>query len=415
MFGFFSLLSLAGLWSAATPTVDIENLEATVRHPSFNQTISRVEGMVWDNKVQSIAKRHGLSVVNVTWEDTGRSKGSSMGPNISDMTIGVRDQNNKLHPMPVFRFNNFNDKTADIRADQFYVRTGNEQGQELSPTALTDLLDNVKEYLHNPKGFKNPDDSLLSSRDTHFLVSAQACFLPIPKEGEATFTPVLYNYQSYSGNPAVMTIVATREGTSIQVVENDSGYMSEVLYFNEKGERAPFTATRLTDFKKQGGDAVTPGHAAKDDAGLNVVLVIQVPLKHKSRQRFQESVKSGAPKAVFSVAEPSTAPKKERSDVEVAVIGHGATEGPFKELNQRFIERDERFPIRVTAQFYKATSNGIVSDADVKELRAQIDKVYATGDYVGSLVTDGITNRPTEMDQANGIWARPIWQWHKAL
>ena len=49
-----------------------------------------------------------------------------------------------------------------------------------------------------------------------------------------------------------MTIVATREGTSIQVVENDSGYMSEVLYFNENGERAPFTATRLTDFKKAG-------------------------------------------------------------------------------------------------------------------------------------------------------------------
>jgi hypothetical protein len=190
------------------------------------------------------------------------------------MTIGVRDGNNQLHPMPVFRFDNFNDKTADIKADEFYVRTGNEDGGDLKPTALTDLLDNVKDHLHNPKGYRNGDDSLLAERDSHFLVSAQACFLPIPKDGEATFTPVLYNYQSSKGNPAVMTIVATREGTSVQVVENDSGYMSEVLYFNQDGERAPFTATRLSDFKAQGGDKTTPGYAAQEDGGLNVVLVI---------------------------------------------------------------------------------------------------------------------------------------------
>ena len=85
-----------------------------------------------------------------------------------------------------------------------------------------------------------------------------------------------------------MTIVATREGTSVQVIENDEGYMSEVLYFNEKGERAPFTATRLSDFKAQGGDKTTPGHAASAEAGLNVVMVIQVPLKHKAQQRFAQ-------------------------------------------------------------------------------------------------------------------------------
>lgn len=417
MFGFFSLLSLASLWSTTPDNQNIDHLEATANHRSFHQTISKVEGMVWDQKVKALARKHGLNVVNVTWEDTGRWKGSSVGPNISDMTIGVRDHNNRLHPMPVFRFDNFNDKTADIKADEIYVRTGNESGEDLTATSLPNLLDNVKDYLHNPKGFKNPNDSLLASRDTHFLVSAQACFLPIPKEGKATFTPVLYNYQSYPGNPAVMTIVATREGTSIQVVENDNGYMSEVLYFNKKGERAPFTATRLSDFKKQGGDSITPGHMATKDAGLNVVLVIQVPLKHKAKRMaysYQMSVSESA--APMDTAAPSKSRMMEKSDVETAVIGHGETEGLFAELNNRFIERDTRLPVRVTAQFYKATSNGVVTDADVRELRAQIDKVYEGGDYVGSLVTDGVTRRPTEMGHAapNGIWARPIWQWHKA-
>ena len=213
MLGFLSLFSLAGWFAPAVeapaPT-PIEVIEASVIDRGFNQTIAKVEGMVWDQRAQSLARKHGLSLVNVTWEDTGRSKGSSMGPNISDMTIGVRDAHGALHPMPVFRFDNFNDKTADIKADNFFVRTGNEDGKPLEPTSLQDLLSNVKDYLHHPRGYKNSDDSLLASRDSHFLVSAQAAFLPIPKNGEATFTPVLYNYQSYPGNPAVMTIVATR-------------------------------------------------------------------------------------------------------------------------------------------------------------------------------------------------------------
>ena len=45
-------------------------------------------------------------------------------------------------------------------------------------------------------------------------------FLPIPKSGVATFNPVLFNYQSYPGDPAVLTILATREGTSTTIIDN---------------------------------------------------------------------------------------------------------------------------------------------------------------------------------------------------
>ena len=147
MLGILSLFSLAGWF---TPTVQapapapIEIIEASVIDRGFNQTIAKVEGMVWDQRAQSLARKHGLSLVNVSWEDTGRHKGSSVGPNISDMTIGVRDAHGSLHPMPVFRFDNFNDKTADIKADNFYVRTGNEDGKPLEPTSLKDLLETSK-------------------------------------------------------------------------------------------------------------------------------------------------------------------------------------------------------------------------------------------------------------------------------
>lgn len=43
-----------------------------------------------------------------------------------------------------------------------------------------------------------------------------------------------------------------------------------------------------------------------------------------------------------------------------------------------------------------ATSNGVVSEADMTQIAAQIKRVYDEADYVGSLVSEGETGRPTE-------------------
>jgi hypothetical protein len=381
----------------------------------FQDAIARVESMVWDSNVQTLAARHGLSAVNVTWEDTGRSKNSSWGPNISDMTIGVRDVSGALHPMPVLRFDNFTDVTGDISPEKLWMRVGNEDGRSLYTVSLADILRSPRSFLHNPQSWAGSTRSLWSSRDSHVIVSAQACFLPIPKQGSATFTPVLYNYQSYPGNPAVLTMTATREGTSMQVIENEGGYLSEVLSFNQNGMRAPFTAMRLSDFQAQGGDATSSGYG--NDPGLSVVMIVQVPLKQKAPPvsywgGYGEDEGMAYPSAPMAA-------EKSVSDVEVAVVGHGPVEGPFHELNNLAIERDSRFPVRVTVQFYKATSNGAITDADVRAIRAQIDRVYAQADYVGSLVVDGYTARPTEWTPQptypteQATWADSYWNWLK--
>ena len=383
----------------------------------FSNTISRVEQMVWDQGVQAMAARQGLGVMNVTWEDTGRNKGSSVGPNISDMTIGVRDPSGALHPMPVIRFDNFSDKTADIDTDTFWLRVGNERGASLRAVSLAQFLQSPRSFLHDASR-AGATRSLWAGRDSHVLVSAQACFLPIPQQGAATFTPVLYNYQSYPGNPAVLTITATREGTSTQVIENEGGYLSEVLTFNQNGMRAPFTAARFSDWQAQTGSNMTEQQA--QEAGLNVVLVIQVPLVQRTPPPaygyggYYEGAEMAAPA-------PSAA-KAAGSDVENAVIGHGPVEGPFKELDGLTVERDTRFPVRVTVQFYKATSNGVVSEEDIRAIRREIDQVYSRADYVGSLVVGGDTGRPTEwgyqqpqpQPQPNAVWADSYWNWMKA-
>jgi hypothetical protein len=397
---------------AISPAPDLQS-RGEGDDPDYVEAIQRTAAMVWDPEAQRLLERYDLNILNVTWEDTGRYYGSSVGPNISDVTIQVQHKDPRtghyeLTLMPVIRYPNFSDLTADISPDEFYLLVGNESGEDLQRISLTEYLSQLPRYLSDPNSWEGDEVSLMSRRDTHVLVSAQACFLPVPEEGQAEFNPVIFNYQSYQGDPAVLTIVATREGTSATIIDNvrdafPAGFSwGQRLFFNQDGERASFTGERLSDFladqgagrddgsSRAGPSAETPGAAGEE--GLNMVLLIQVPLKQKQPMRFAEEegmTLEMAPTATGKAMQ-------EASDVEAAVIGHGKVEGPFTEIDGLQIERDPDFPIRVTVQFYKATSNGAISEADVDEIADQIRRVYDEADYVGSLVVDGPSDRPTE-------------------
>jgi len=372
-------------------------------YETYKQVIDNTASMVYNESAQQIVQKYGLNMTNVTWEDTGRYKGSCVGPNISDMTIQVQqkypgsDQYSYTY-MPVIRYDNFSDKTADISPEKFYLLIGNEKGEDLKEVTLKDFLEDIPKYLHDPQSWQSETKSLLAERDTHVLVSAQACFLPVPKEGRAEFNPYLFNYQSLPEDPAVLTILATREGTSVSVG-------GQCLYFNQKGEKACFTGERLSDFLEQNQNG-SEGNTveANGESGLNMVLLIQVPLKQKNPMNFGYC--TGGEEVSLSCCQNEC--KKDQSDVEAAVIGHGEAKGPFTEINNLEIERDPDFPVRVTVQYYKATGNGVISEQDMEEIREQIDKTYSQADYVGSLVVEGFTGRPTEYNgqktEPNNWW-----------
>ena len=408
--------------SDAVPAVTQEPARIVSRQQfdNYRQVIERTRSMIYDQSSQTLADRWGLDILDVTWEDTGRYDNSAVGPNISDMTIQIQQQDPdtgdyRLHLMPVIRYPNFADITGDVPMDQFYVLTGNEKGDDLERVSLKDVLGDLRSYLSEADSWAGTEDSLLAERDSHVLVSAQAAFLPIPQASEATFNPVLFNYQSYPENPAVLTLLATREGTSVTVIDNqrdgfDAGATwGQRLFFNKNGERASLTGQRLSDFQTaetlpSGPEPTMPEAEA---AGLNMVMLIQVPLKQA------EPFWQAAPMADAPMMESTAAASGNRSNVEAAVIGHGNVEGPFTEIDNLKIERDPNFPIRVTVQFYKATSNGVVSTDDMREIHEQIQKVYDDADYVGSLVLDGRQDRPTEYEgdhtQPDDWWER-FWE-----
>jgi len=393
-----------------TPTVTAEYLEA-IRHTTQ---------MVSDPQAQQLANQYGLNLLNLTWEDTGRFKNSAVGPNISDMTIQVatedpRSKQIQTALMPVIRFPNFSDTTGEIDPRDFTLLVGNEQGKALQRVSLYDFLKEPTRYLTHPDSWLGKNKSLLADRDSKVLVSAQAAFLPVPKSGKATFNPVLFNYQSVSGDPAVLTILATREGTSVTVIDNKRDAFAagsswgQRLFHNHKGERASLTGERLSDFKNNGGHSTT---GANQGTGLSMVLLIQVPLKQKHPMRSGPVPMAASQESANGAVMSDSA--KRKSDVEVAVIGHGELEGPFTEVDHLAIERDPKFPVRVTVQFYKATANGVVSAADLEAINQQINSVYKEASVVGSLVTAGETGRVTEyagvkvqgLDWWNEFWLR---------
>lgn len=381
---------------------------------NYQATIDRVVQMPHDQRLRRRAHGMGLDVINLTWEDTGRHSGSSVGPNISDLTLQVRQTINgrtQTNLLPVIRHPNFSDKTGDIAADKIWVRVGNHaKGGELVAVPLTEVLSNLREYLSTPGSLRG-SDNLLAERDSHFLVSAQHVFVPIPKRGKAEFNPVLFNYQSSAQNPAVLTLLVTRQGTSATIIDNSGGDQSyqgwgQQLFFNNAGQKTVFTAERKSDVKQR----IESGRAQAQDVGAleegaNMMMIVQVPLKHRAARRgygsmMDEGLAPSAPMASGGAPMKKSrrrSRRMERSDVEEAVLGHGKDLGPFREMAGMKLERDDRFPVRITVQFYQATSNGVVSQQDLVNVRDSINKVYASADYVGSLVVpNGPRHRPTD-------------------
>jgi len=259
----------------------------------YRQVVRRVGNMTSDSNLQRRVSQRGLSLVNVMWEDTGRAQGSALGPNISDFTLQVREREGRGFQstlMPVIRPPNFSDRTGDVPADKFFVRTGNQGWGGLSSVALTDVLKDIRSFVTVPESILG-NGNLLAARDTHFLVSAQAVFLPIPKTGKAEFNPVLFNYQSAPSSPAVLSILVTRQGTSVSVIENrgeDRGGsgMGQELYFNNHGQRAAFTAERKSDVEAKiaaKGGAETEDDKSALQKGADVLFLVQVPLIHENR------------------------------------------------------------------------------------------------------------------------------------
>ncbi|MBC7794252.1 MAG: hypothetical protein H7Z43_11140, partial [Clostridia bacterium] len=208
--------------------------------------------------------------------------------------------------------------------------------------------------------------------DNQVLVSAQAAFLPVSASGgRAIFKPHLYSYQSaldeeHGPQPRVLTLMISPNGTSVAIAgkaKRDEygagGAYGETLFFNDAGQRMPLTAERAnTSTVEAAKDGSSFSGADSNTAGqLDRVLIVQVPLIPQHPPTFRSMMRT----LVF--------------DVENAV--HGPIEGPFDETMGSSWKRDTKYPVRMTVQLYKPTSDGVVDAETMADIKREIDNVYA--------------------------------------
>jgi hypothetical protein len=196
------------------------------------------------------------------------------------------------------------------------------------------------------------------------------------------------------------------------------------LYFNAGGQRAALTAERKGEvaarIAAQGGPKTEDDRSALAK-GADVLFLIQVPLVHANRGVLGGALPPSPPSSGVAPSKKASGPTgaaapapmamskgeamREASDVEQAVLGHGRRLGPFNEGRGLRLVRDQSLPIRITVQFYKATSNGVVSEADLDGIARSIGDVYEHAEFVGSLVVpEGDPRRPTAWQTMPQQW-----------
>ena len=366
-----------------------------------NQTIKKVMKMASSaGPAQLVAKKFGMNISTVTWEDCARTENSCWGPCICDMTLRVPEDN----CLPVIRYPNFNDLTWDVPIEKIFLMIGNETGtKELIRVGLKEYLITRSGTLESPV-MSSRQSWYCKEKDSHVLVSAQACMLPAAIGSEPSFNVALYSYQTYSAdNPAVLTILASAQGTSVQTI----GERTEKLYFNKNGRKASFVGQRLSDNRKERVVA-TEGAMTAEEKEANMIMLIQVPLKQKERRmrhiRYKACSMKSAPYFESCLGEDDACQDyydeeccEDMADVEDVIVKvSDKDEGPFPVVKERQgLTRDTRYPIRVTLQFYKATSNGILDSKTMESIADQFVVAQNDADFIGSLVTGNSVHRPT--------------------
>lgn len=381
--------------------------------------VNEVMNLDRNSEVQRMLKAAGLNCTKVQWEDTARTKGSCWGPNITDQTLAVDGQS-----CPVIRKPNFLDQTADYPIEHFMLNVGNEKGERTQMISLREYLQNIEKYIDcSVKGAKG----LYLERDEKLMTSSQACILPLNK-GNCEFNVQLHNYQYSATNPALLVIVASPHGTSAQLLTE----RQQKIYFNNAGQRANYIAERLEDDRKRRGVNLTDP-MTQEEKEKQALFIFHVPLKKKETFRGvmkgytieYDSYGTGpltmgvssnyVPTSQFldeeeedccfgdGIFEPESLvyqsnTRSRTRGMDRAQLSVGSNQGEWKGTPSSFtIERDTRFAIRATIQYYYVTDTSSISEGYMTEITENVNKVLnrVSNKDKGSLVTE-TTDRTTE-------------------
>jgi hypothetical protein len=88
--------------------------------------------------------------------------------------------------------------------------------------------------------------------------------------------------------------------------------------------------------------------------------------------------------------------------LENAMLRAGKTFGKFEGTKDFELERDERYPIRCTLQYYKVTDSSIINALGFKELATQLNNIYDQAKAEGSLVIEDLDRKTEQLPHLPG-------------
>lgn len=238
-------------------------------------------------------------------------------------------------------------------------------------------------------------------RDEVVLARSQCCFLPLGGRESVDFAVSAYSYHRN-----VLFIVASAFGTSVYRANGTT----QRLLLDMEGESHHYRAAKMVD--KESGQVVRSfaGMSAQQKQE-NALYIYQVPIRSKYRSRgacapaggapaggapaggntfeFEEVEESCSIPGVLFCRESRESPRG-RGAVDrgaVARLDVGERVGRMPELDMRELQRDARYPITLTIQYYRI-SNGPVSEAAARDVVAKLNGLEAASVATGSLVVD---------------------------
>lgn len=292
----------------------------------------------------------------------------------------------------------------NVPIDRIPIVVGNSDGSTLKAITLKDFLGSHFYAPNKRSGSLIP--SLLHNQDQYVSCSAQACFLPLLTSGEATFNIGFYDQLSTDQSPATLVILASANGTSVYL----PGSEPMVLYHNNNGQRASFVGELPPNARGQ--RSILSSLISGASKSYKMLYVIQVPLKQKLVEGAQASSETIPESKSDSTAQPEILALISAPKIEASLIKLGKDEGPFAEIKDNEMERDERFPIRVTMQYYKPTTTGLVDYSVLKSIAEDLHAARGVEIASSSLATgttDGAVVRELELPPATFMANLPVY------
>lgn len=346
---------------------------------------------------QSALSSHDLKAYHVSWDDSSRDKYSSVGRNITDLTLIAKYRTQEIN-MPMIRTDRFVDHTYDAKLASFNVYLP-------GPDRVMPLSD----ILSNPEllGISLDTGSFLCAKDEQVCsVRAQACFLQkMDDMPSVEFVPELYNYQSNEDHPAVLVLVISSMGVSAYLPGKKTR-----LFHNHNGQEAWLKATGLSHVRGT-GQAVSANELTADEKRENRLLIVQIPLKVPRTERSY-GVDYGAGCAMMSCMASDTVPRsinKSRSrGLDAAKVSEGSQTGKaFGVLSPnkaKKLKRDESCPITITIQYYHLVNSTDLNPEEIAHVAQQLKEIQKISTAEGSNVVESTTNRPTDPANRTAAW-----------